>query len=226
MSSLLAADGLPLFINLRPVVLDPIPWGWENTLVEGKPCVKSPGSIDMPMLWKYFHWNMLDYEGTENCPEPIYGTRNEKSIFSTAVRFMGMKKLLAELPSLSPITHEFLFWNRMLFLASPEKITYFVIGDDVADANGVFGDPDLFHNWILPEWRKLTNLAHDNNCKVIIRSSGDISTIINDILTLKPWGIAYEAIGHMTYAASRLRGIVELFPSFAKSLTPESDANV
>ena len=203
---------LPSFVNLCPAMLDPIPWGWENVFHNGFPQVaKSPGKIVMPQVWKYFHWNMIDYEGTDECEENIFGTKNMKSVFTTAGRFLGYEKLLIEQPRLRDITNEFLLWNELLLLASPEKITYFVLGDDVAGNNGPLVSPEVFHSWILPEWKLLADFAHNHDCKLVIHSDGDIWKLLDDILGLDPWGLSYQPVGKMINAPKALGHIVELF---------------
>ena len=204
--------GLPPFINLRPTVLDSIPWGWENTFYGGLPQVSKPrGEIVMPELWKYFHWNMFDYDNTECCEDDIFGTRDQKSIFTTAARFLGYERLFIEQPDLRPITEAFLFWHELLFKATPEKLTYFVLGDDMAGNLGPFMSPELFTSWVLPEWKILADFAHAHDCKLIIHSDGDIAKLIPAMLTLDPWGLNYQPIGRMSDVKLWLKTIA-LYP--------------
>ena len=83
---------MKLFANVIPVQRLPIPWGWKNVKTDaGVFAANPPGAIKMPDLCRHFNWSEYIVEGmSKGLP---LGTRDMKSVFITATRFMGMGRV-------------------------------------------------------------------------------------------------------------------------------------
>lgn len=150
----------------------------------------------MPSLSKYFDWRNFEISAGADADQ-VLATKDMKSIFTTAARFMGYGKLLMEQPNLNAITNEFLGWNEKLLKKFPQ-ISLFIIGDDVAGNRGLLLSPDNWRSWIKPELSKLIDLAHSYKCKVVYHSDGDIAEIVQDLSDLGVYGINFQPIGRMS----------------------------
>ena len=188
------------FANVLPRQLTSIPWGWENKTISGgewqqATFVSKPlGRIEMPNLVAHFDWMSFVVEGRG---VPL-GTRNMKSIFTTAARFLGYEELLTKQPDLSEITHHFLVWNKKLLEAWSGHLLYFMLGDDIAGNNGLFVDPKRWRKWIYGEQARLLALAKQYGLETIYHSDGDISAILPDLLASPLVDVInYEPVGGM-----------------------------
>jgi len=188
------------FSNVLPKQVSTIPWGWENTTVQGgewqqATYVSKPlGRIEMPDLLVHFDWCSFIVEG-RGFP---FGTRNMKSVFTTAARFLGYEELLTRQPDLHPITDHFLVWNKKLLEAWGGHLAYFMLGDDVAGNQGLFVDPRTWKKWIFAEHARLLALAKSYGMDTIYHSDGDISSILPDLLASPLVDtINYEPVGGM-----------------------------
>ncbi len=185
--------------NVLPRQVSRIPWGWKNRTIEsslsGKETyvIEPKGDLKMPNLCSYFDWKTWIVEGL-----PVwfpFGTRNMKSIFTTATRLLGFERLLIELPSLEGITEEFLKWNDQLLNYWSGTMEVFFLGDDFAGNQGLFMSPDLWRAWLKPEYWKLLSLA--GGLVKIFHSDGDIFDILDDLIELKVDAVSYEPVGRM-----------------------------
>jgi hypothetical protein len=180
---------IPKYMNVRPARMRDIPWPWKSD--------KSPADLSIPPLATYydFHTFLL-----EDCDGKVtsYGTRDHKSIFSTAVRLFGLERLLKELPSLSPITEEYISWNALLYKMSPFDIDRFVIGDSFADKNGLLIPRALFKTWVLPQYERLLHQSGAReHSAVFMVTEGDVYEILEDLAALGLTGLFYQPIGEM-----------------------------
>ena len=171
---------LEFFSNVRPKVAKEIPWGWVNTQSDWGPvATENPGRIFVPDLVEYFDWNTFEVTAGG-----ALGSRDMKSIFQTASRFMGWERLLVEQPDLGAIGAAFHHWNEKLLRSSPIRIEYFIVGDDYGTNNGLMVSPQLWRTWIKPEVNKLVDLGHKYGCKVVMHSDGDVSEILGDFVEM------------------------------------------
>lgn len=183
-----------LFANVTPIQKSEIPWGWVNkTTPQGRFVVSSPGKIDMPDLVNFFDWSEYRASGNANW----LGTRDMKSIFITAARFMGWEKLLIEQPDLTPITEGFLAWNEELLSRWCGKLTYYMIGDDHAHNLGLFVSPEIWEEWVYPHVKRLFKQARNYDLQIILHSDGDIAELLPYIAELKPDILNYQPVGNM-----------------------------
>lgn len=180
--------------NIRPKQLRPIPWGWRNEQTPWGPVVVEPrGAIRMPTLASHFDWDIYTVERVDGYEdlnhEGAIITRDMKSVFQTAARFLGWEKLLTEQPSLSEITRGFIGWNLTLFTKCPVKIHYLVIGDDYANNLGMMISPDLWRSWIRPHLERIIDLASTYHTPVIMHSDGNITEILDDLVEMGVYAI-------------------------------------
>jgi len=197
-----------MFLNVKPKQIKPINWGWENKMTEwGPEVVKHPGEIRMPPLLQKYDWRAFEIELPPKewqgwfSKSHGFGTRNFKSIFTTAARFMGYLELLMDHPDLSAITQTYLEWNdRLLETWNRETgypLTYFMIGDDYGYNTGLLMRPDDWREYVKPQIGQLFKLAKSYGCEIIFHSDGDISEIIDDILEMGASFINCELVGKM-----------------------------
>lgn len=192
---------MSFFANLLPKQTSPIPWGWKNRTVEDPLCgqatyvVEPLGRIEMPELCKYFDWKTFIVEDHER--GVLLGTRNMKSIFTTAARFLGYEKLLAEKPSLHEISAGFLEWNTKLLSCWPWALKYFLIGDDIAGNTGPLIAPWLYEHWLMPEQEKLIRFAKDAKLKVCLHTDGDVRVLLPLFASMDIDELVYEPVGGM-----------------------------
>jgi len=184
--------------NVRPRQKLPIPWGWENiTTDDGPVCVKSPGTIRMPLLEQYFDWSRYEIIGEGDS----FGTRDMKSIFQTALRFLGWDNFAKRpTPYIGDITREFLKWNHTNLERSPVKLRYYIIGDDYGMNNGLLLSPHMWRSLIKPELYKLIEQARYFGLSVIMHSDGDVSELLDDFVEI---GVSYlhpcQCVGGMPF---------------------------
>jgi len=198
-----------LYANVIPKQLTKIPWPWKNETRDGKTFVSwSPGKIEMPSLLEHFDWNNFVVEDMNTMQD--FGTRNFKSIFTTASRFLGYEKLLVEKPDLSPILDGFLLWNKRLLYSWGNVLDWFHIADDLAGNNGLMMSPDDFHDWLLPVYRRMITWAKDMKLKVIFHSDGDISEILDILVDLGISALNFQPVGKMEQLkdAFSFRGVI------------------
>lgn len=187
-----------MFANIMPRQTKKIIWSWGNKRTEhGLFAVDHPGVIDMPDLMSCYNWDEYEVFGLESNSE--LGTRNMKSIFTTASRFMGYEKLLIESPSLLPITEAFVAWNDRLLSAWDGRIKYFMIGDDYAFNGGLYINPEWWRAWVKPELAQLYQVAQIHNCEIIMHSDGDIWEILDDFIELGATWLNYQPVGMMRH---------------------------
>jgi uroporphyrinogen decarboxylase len=71
---------------------------------------------------------------------------------------------------------------RIFFEATRGKLHAVLIGDDLGSQQALMISPDLVRKYVLPGAKKLVDLAHSYNLKVIYHSCGAISDIIEDLI--------------------------------------------
>jgi hypothetical protein len=183
---------LPKYCNVRPAMKNEIPWPWKTYGMEKCP------EIFMPDITSYYDWQTFMIEDVSESPTlESFGTRNFKSIFTTAGRFIGLERLLTEVPKIDQIIEEFSVWNRTLVRHCPIPLTRFVVGDILGDEYDSYLKPDLFHSWILPGYQELKRIAERADIAFYMVLKGDISSLLTDILTLQLTGLAFEPTGGM-----------------------------
>ena len=191
-----------LYANVIPKQLTKIPWPWKNETRDGKTFVSwSPGKIEMPSLLEHFDWNTYTIE--DMAAGRDFGTRNFKSIFTTAARFMGYEKLLIEMPRLNSIMNGFLLWNEALLQRWYGNMEWFHLADDFAGNNGLFLSPEDWEGWLIPYYVCMVDFAHDNNLKVIFHSDGDIYNILESLKGIGVDFLDYQPIGAMASLVRR-----------------------
>jgi hypothetical protein len=178
---------IPPYVNVRPAMMRQIPWPW----------LRQEQTLRIPLLTSYYDWHTFMLEDCEAGDWHTMGTRNHKSIFSTAERCLGLADLLLRTPPLSPITDEYLAWNRQLFRSSPVDIDRFVIGDKIADANGPLIPPEVFRLWLAHEYKRLLSFADEQECLKVMLLSGDVYDLLDEIIPLGLDHLYYEPVGNM-----------------------------
>lgn len=188
-----------MYRNIRPKQIKPIPWGWKNAEHNGRVFVKEPlGKIEMPNLVEYFSWTDYEYEESN---ERLYGTRDMKSLFQTAVRFLGFEQALIKLYEgtleLDKIFQGFYAWNTMLLETAPVDLTFFEIGDEYASNTGLLMSPGVWCREIKPYLMKLIELAFSYNLTIIMHNDGDVSELLEDYENMNVDILHYEKVGRM-----------------------------
>ena len=154
-----------------------------------------PGKIVMPDLIKYFKWD--EYVIEEMALGLDFGTRNMKSVFITASRFLDWEHLLIDQPDLTSITDGFLAWNSRLVDVWDGKLKWFMLGDDIAYNRGLLIRSDWYRSWVMPEHKRLIDAAHSWGMKVIFHSDGDLWDIMDDLVGMNVDVLNYQPIGRM-----------------------------
>jgi len=54
--------------------------------------------------------------------------------------------------------------------------------DDYGFKNGLFMRPDLYRKYVFPWLKQICDVAHKNNCKILLHSDGDLLEIFEDII--------------------------------------------
>ena len=195
-----------MFSNVNPKPIRDIEWGWVRRYTTSAGwVVKDPlGFIRMPNLDDYFDWGQFEVREpmkTEVDWRPdeglTLGTRNLKSVFTTAARFLGYETLLLEMPDLSEIANGFIEWNEKLLNLWGGKMDYFMIGDDYASSSGLMMSPMLWREWIGPHIEELIDLAKGYDLQVIFHSDGDFHELLPDLCGMGVDVINYERVGKM-----------------------------
>lgn len=187
---------MELFANVMPEQLAEIPWGWRNRQTQHGPMViEHPGRIQMPKLSRYFDWTRYRIE--DYAPGRPFGTRNMKSVFVTASRFMGWEELLVQSPPLDPIVDGFLEWNARLCDEWGARLEYFMIGDETAYNRGLLINPDWWRSWIKPHYAKMVSFAKSRKMTVVFHADGDLWDVLDDFAEIGVDVLNYQAVGRM-----------------------------
>jgi hypothetical protein len=134
----------------------------------------------MPYLEEYFNWDHYEIIGKGKS----FGTMDMKSIFQTAIRFLGWEKLSIDPPSLHSITLGFWYWNILNCIRSPVRLEYFVVGDDYGSNNGLLISPEMWRNIVKPELRDLIETGKKKDMQIVMHSDGDVSALLDDFVEL------------------------------------------
>jgi hypothetical protein len=199
-----------IIYDVRPKILRPIPWGWEND--DSGSWVKRPrGEIVMPALTDYFSW-YGEWEArpvveiTHDEGRGILGSTSMKSVFTTATRFLGAEEALVRLAEgrldLYAIAREMLAWNLMLISTWPfaHPLRLMVQGDEIASSRGLLMSPALYREHILPLHASFVRLAQVHGVPIWYHADGDISEVLDDIRGAGYQGVYYQDIGRMREA--------------------------
>ena len=185
--------------NVLPRQHTKIPWGWKNQTIDSLICgketyvIEPKGELTMPDLPSYFDWSTYTVEG-----HPVwtpFGTRNMKSIFTTATRLLGFERLLIEQPDLTPVAEQFMAWNYELLYYWAGTMEIFFLGDDFAGNQGMFMSPDVWRRWLKPHYAEMFKLA--KGLTRIFHSDGDIFDVLDDLIEIGADVISYEPVGRM-----------------------------
>ena len=196
-----------MFLNVKPFPIYRIPWGWENERTpHGVFVTNPPGAIKMPNLVSAFDWNRFEVElppesWDQGVPTTDLGTMDMKSIFTTAVRFLGWEAawigLEYEHLDLTPITEGFVAWNKKLLKSFRGAIKYFMIGDDYGYNNGLVISPEAWVKGVKPHLKVLIDLAKGFDCTVILHTDGDVWKLLYDFIDLGIDMLNYQPVGMM-----------------------------
>lgn len=176
-----------MFLNLRPKQIAAIPWGWRNEIVNGVPVVvEHPGKVEMPELENYYDWS--DWEvgfPHESWPVHGVGTRDNKSVLTTAIRFLGWEGIgAATKADFEKIGQEFSNWNARVLQEARGAINFFMVGDDVAGNNGLLVSPEFWREYVKPIFTEMFFMARYYGCQTIFHSDGDLSKLLDDLIDL------------------------------------------
>jgi uroporphyrinogen decarboxylase len=103
-----------------------------------------------------------------------------------AIDLLGMENLFIKMYTrpelvdavLEHIMDFYLASCNKIFSAAADKIDIFFFGNDFGSQTGPLMDEALFRRFILPHLRKLVNLGHDYNLKVMMHCCGGIRQLI------------------------------------------------
>ena len=183
-------------------------WPWKNARDgAGQEWVVKPGGkIEIPKNFHHaFDWSNFYMQNVVELPQPRFiGSRNFKSIFTTAARMVGYETLLCEKPSLYSIYMAYQLWNELcierLQAIIPGPITLF-FGDDIAYTNGLMMKPEETIDYALKytlqmafDLKKRYN-SKDHPIKLMFHSCGDISEILRYLIDFDY--ISYQPVGRM-----------------------------
>jgi uroporphyrinogen decarboxylase len=75
--------------------------------------------------------------------------------------------------------------NQLLFRAAGNQIDGFFFGNDFGTQRDLILAPETFDNFVLPWFRRFTDLAHDRGYQVILHSCGSIYRVIDRLIDAK-----------------------------------------
>lgn len=167
--------------NVRPKQLHTPTWPWKNKIINGLPTVVESEPFPwMPELVSCYDWSTFEYQETPY-PGDGLGTRDMKSIFTTAVRMYGYERLYLEIMGgnnvFGFIGAEMRRWTRRMFEAADKQnihIRWLVIGDDIAHNGGLFMPPGSLM-WLYDEYVRMADLARLFGASTIYHSDGNIT---------------------------------------------------
>ncbi len=133
-------------------------------------------------------------KGYENYAVICTGDRltTRASIFKLAMYLRRMDKLLMDL-ALNPkfaqalidkLLEFHLEHNRRTFAESADKIDIFMLGDDFGAQDGPLISLEMFRKFFKPALKKLIDLGHRFNLKVMLHSCGGIKPLIPDLIEI------------------------------------------
>ena len=100
----------------------------------------------------------------------------ENFLLSTALK-PGLVKCL-----INRMTDMYLELNAMYFSQLKDGLDIWFFGNDFGSQNGLLLSPDTWHEFFFENIKKLTDLAHSHNLKVMMHSCGGISEIIPSLI--------------------------------------------
>lgn len=136
-----------------------------------------------------FDFSLLQEECEKNSKRVLIGGL-WTGIMGDSYRLYGFQNFLTDI-ALNPeiiktlinkLTDVYLELNEALFSELKGKLDIWFFGNDFGSQQGLLFSWDMFREFFYENIRKLTNLAHSYNLKVMMHSCGAISEIIPDLI--------------------------------------------
>ena len=114
------------------------------------------------------------------------------SVFQHATFIRGMDNLMMDM-CIQPLMAHFIFnkiadfyydYFRKMFENAGEKISIFALADDFGMQHSLLISPEMFEIYIVPNLKRMIELAHQFNIKILLHSCGNIETIIPRLIEL------------------------------------------
>jgi hypothetical protein len=74
-------------------------------------------------------------------------------------------------------------WSEMIRKYS-DLFVFYRMGDDLGFSNATLLEPDTIRHHIIPQYKRIINLAHNDNKKFLLHSCGNIFEIMEDIINV------------------------------------------
>lgn len=166
-------------------------WGWE---MEPAPLTDAPAIEDCEKYpWPDNDW--FDYSALRKDLEPwsefsIMATG--ASVFQHATFIRGLDTLMMDMmaePEMANyiLDKPFLFYHeyfRRMFVEAGDLIDVFALADDFGTQSTMLISPELFEEYVAPRLKKMADLAHSFDIKLLLHCDGNIEPVIPRLIEL------------------------------------------
>ncbi len=159
-------------------------------------------------VWPSVDW--FDFEGFADALEPWKDfaiMASGASVLQHPTLLCGMDKILTDMalePELACVVFDkytdfyVAYYDKMLNSAQG-CIDLFRIGDDIGTQRGPLISPAMFSQFIAPRLRRLVDLAHSHDTKVMFHSCGSITAFIDELI-----GIGVDILDPIQVSAANM----------------------
>jgi uroporphyrinogen decarboxylase len=161
--------------------------GW--TMEMGPPPLTNAESIQECENYPWPDNNWFDYSNLRNELEEWKDfsiMASGGSVFQHATYIRGMDSLMMDmmanpemanfiLDKVSDFYHEY---YRRMFEEAADLIDVFALADDLGMQNTLLISPEMFDDFVAPRLKKMANLAHSYNIKLLLHTCGNIESLI------------------------------------------------
>lgn len=164
----------------------------------GEPCLAGYDTLEALASYPWPQADWFDYGQLRADLEPWADefaiAATGASVFQHPTLYRGFEQLLLDM-ALEPEIASFIFdrvvgfyfdYFARIFDRVGDLIDIFRLADDIGAQNNLLISPDMIHTFVGPRIKKLADLAHQHDIKVLFHTDGNVRQIIPDLVA---WGV-------------------------------------
>lgn len=167
--------------------------GW--TLVEDTPPLSNAQTLEELKAYNWIQNDWFDYSSLREKLEPWKDfaiMASGGSIFQHVTYLRGMDNLMMDM-CINPDMAFFLinkvadfyfeYYKRMFDVAG-DLIDIFALADDLGMQQSLLISPELFEQYVAPNLKRMADLAHKHNIKLLLHTCGNVEILIDRLIEL------------------------------------------
>jgi len=164
----------------------------------GIPCLAEYNSIDELQAFPWPQADWFDYSTLRRDLEPwaeeFAIAATGASVFQHATLYRGFERMLLEMATdpklasfiIDQVSGFYYDYFRRIFEEVGDLIDIFRLADDIGGQENLLISPKMLRSYLSPWIKKLAELAHQYNIKVLFHTDGNVRRIIPDLIE---WGV-------------------------------------